>query len=265
MKGGFLGLFRALAAALFILTIPVALITTNIRVAVSEQRVYDYAVREHGAADVSGIAESELIRANGEIRSYLTADEAGPLAISVQTESDSTVRLFSARETAHMADVRDLVQSLFTVQIASVLAALTLAVMLIAWSLPRVLAAAALCGSLLTGGLLAAAGIVAASGFDSAWTEFHVVAFSNDFWQLDPSRDHLIQMFPEAFWFEITSVIVVVTLLEAVLISGAAAGYLILTRPREVAPYSPPAPEVAGPAGHSRPKLARPNPRHYFR
>ena len=163
-----------------------------------------------------------------------------------------------------MADVRDLVQMLFTVQIASVLAVLTLAVMIVIWS-PRALATAALCGALLTGGLLGTAGVVAASGFDSAWTEFHVVAFSNDLWQLDPSRDHLIQMYPEAFWMEITTLIVTATLLEAALIGGAATGYLLLSRPQHV-PLRPPLPaEVAGPAGHSRPKLTAPNPRHYFR
>ena len=164
-----------------------------------------------------------------------------------------------------MADVRDLVQMLFTVQIAAVAAVLTLAVAMIAiWS-PRALAMGALCGVLLTGGLLGTAGVVAASGFDSAWTEFHVLAFSNDLWQLDPSRDHLIQMYPEAFWLEITTLIVTATLLEAVLIGGAAVGYLLLSRPQHVPLRALLAPEVAGPAGHSRPKLTAPKPRHYFR
>jgi hypothetical protein len=107
--------------------------------------------------------------------------------------------------------------------------------------------------------------VVAASGFDSAWTEFHVFAFSNDLWQLDPSRDHLIQMFPEAFWFDITSLIVVATLLEALVISAASAAYLVLTRPESVVISALPAPVVAGAAGHSRSKVTQQRPRHYFR
>jgi integral membrane protein (TIGR01906 family) len=212
---------------------------------------------------VSGIPEPELLRANGDVKEYLTAEQAGELAIKVQDDRGATVPLFSARETAHMADVRALVQMLFTVQIASVLAVLTLAVMIVIWS-PRALATAALCGALLTGVLLGTAGAVAASGFDSAWTEFHVVAFSNDLWQLDPARDHLIQMYPEAFWLEITTLIVTATLLEAALIGGAGAGYLLLSRPQHVPLRTLLAPEVAGPAGHSRPKLTTPHPRHYF-
>ena len=147
--------FVSLTIALFIAAIPIALIATNIRVAISEQDVYDYSVREYNAAEVSGIPESELLRANGEIKEYLTAEQAGELAIKVRNDRGATVPLFSARETAHMADVRDLVQMLFTVQLVSVLAVLTLAVMIVIWS-PRALATAALCGALLTGGLLGA-------------------------------------------------------------------------------------------------------------
>lgn len=246
--------------------IPVALITTNIRVAISEQSIYDYSVREYNAADVSAIPESELIRANGEIREYLTGKQARELAIDVRNEQGSTVPLFSAREIAHMADVRDLVQVVFAVQKYSVAAMLVLAVMVIVLWPPRALATAALCGALLTGALLATAGVVAASGFDSAWTKFHVVAFSNDFWQLDPSRDHLIQMFPEPFWQTITTLIVAGTLLEAFLIGGAAAAYLRISgRTQYVKLGGIPAPDIPGPAGHSRPNFTAPNPRHYFR
>jgi integral membrane protein (TIGR01906 family) len=260
-----LGLVRALVIALFIAAIPVALITTNIRIAISEQAVYDYSVREYGAAEVTGIHEDELIRANSEILRYLTTSDPGPLAISVQTGSGVNEPLFSASETAHMVDVRNLVQTLFTAQLASVVLLLTFAVLMCVIWQPRALAMAALCGSIVTAVVLGVAGVVAASGFDSAWTEFHVFAFSNDLWQLDPSRDHLIQMFPEAFWFDITSLIVVATLLEALVISAASAAYLVLTRPESVVISALPAPVVAGAAGHSRSKVTQQRPRHYFR
>lgn len=260
-----MGLFRALTIGLFILAIPVALITTNIRVAVSEQRVYDYAVQTYNAAATSGIPEAELLRVNGEIKHYLTSEDTGPLSINVRNRRGVSGTLFTAKETAHMADVRGLVQALFLAQIISVTAMLSLAVvMLVMWP-PRALAMAALCGALVTSGILGGAAIVAASGFDSAWTQLHQLAFSNDFWELDPDTDHLIQMFPEAFWQKITTLIVTATLLEAVLTIGASSSYVLLSRPRVSKRIALPAPSVAGPAGHSRPKLAPPNPRHYFR
>lgn len=260
-----LGLFRTLVIGLFILTIPVALITTNIRVAVSEQRVYDHAVRSHGADDVSGIPESELLRANGEIKLYLTADNTGPLAIEVRNRRGEFEPLFSARETAHMADVRELMRGLFTAQVASVLAVISFAVVVLATTSTRTMARAALRGALLTGGILLGAGIVAASGFDSAWTQFHQIAFTNDFWELNPRTDHLIQMFPEAFWQEITALIVLATLLEALLIGGASAVYLVMSHPREAALPALPAPTAVGTDEQPRTKLGSPKARHSFR
>src|SRR5207245_10241376 len=134
----------------------------------------------------------------------------------------------------------------------------TLAVLLVVFSRPRGLAVASLGGALLTGGVLALAGVAFATGFDSAWTQFHVLAFSNDFWALDPSRDHLIQMFPEAFWRDITTLIGAVTMLEALLIAGPATVYLIRSRANDEGRAVAPKPEVAGRDGHARPRIDAP-------
>jgi len=224
-------------------------------------------VQHYGAAEASGIAESELLFANGQIHDYLTHGRPGALSISVVDESGAVVPLFNVKETAHMADVRDLVQVLFTAQALAVAAALSLAVvMLVLWP-PRALAAAALYGSVLTAGVLGLTSLVALSGFDSAWSQFHVIAFSNDFWELDPDTDHLIQMFPEGFWFDITMLIGAVTMLQAVLISGASALYLVLSRsPEEPRVVPVERPSLPHPPLPERPRpIAPPNPKHYFR
>jgi integral membrane protein (TIGR01906 family) len=246
--------------------LPLALITTNIRAAFSEQRVYDYAVRNFGAEEASGIPESELIRANAQLVRYLTADDPSPLSISVVNNRGEEEALFTPREIAHMADVRGIVQSVFKAQIATVAFVLTLAVvMLLLWP-PRALAAAALYGSLTTGALIGLVGFIALSGFDSAWSGFHNVLFSNDFWRLDPSTHHLIQMYPEAFWLRVTIALGAATLLEAALIALISGVYLLLSRPgEEEPPVEKPVAAVPGPAGHSRPRVAPPNPRHYIR
>jgi len=104
----------------------------------------------------------------------------------------------------------------------------------------------------------------AGNGFDSAWTQFHVIAFNNDLWALNPARDHLIQMFPETFWRDITVLIGAATMLEAVLISGTSVAYLILSRPQEEtqAPAEP-TPALPHPQIDARPRIAPPNPKHY--
>lgn len=259
-----MGLFRTLVIGLFIVAVPVALITTTIRVAISEQGVYDYSVRHYDAERTTGIPESELIRANGVIRDYLNGGDE-PLSITVTNRAGEDERLFSPRETAHMADVRDLVSVMSTVQVAAIAIVLTLAVVMIALWPPRALVAASLYGGVLTAVVLGSVGILAVTGFDSAWSQFHGIAFSNDLWKLDPDTDHLIQMYPEAFWQRITLLLGAVILLQALLISAASSAYLLLSRPVQVEQPKRPRPDIAGVRGHGRPRIARPNPRHYVR
>src|SRR3989304_5174627 len=164
-----LGLFRSMAFTVLVLAIPVALVATNIRFAVSDVRVYDYSVREYSAAAAADIPESELISANRDLRSYLTSDDPGPLHIVATNARGEDEDLFNARETVHLADVRDLVQGLFTVQLLAVALTLTLVVALLATGPVRVLAQALLYGSVFTVGLAGATGAIAALGFDGAW------------------------------------------------------------------------------------------------
>jgi integral membrane protein (TIGR01906 family) len=263
-KEAALGLFRALIIALFILAVPVALVTTNIRIAISEKAVYDYAVRNYGAEKASGISEAELIRANGEIRDYLVNQPDGALSPTVTNLDGDEEVLFDVRETAHMADVRDLVGTLFAVQVLAVALVISLAVlMLVLWP-PRALAAAAFYGSVLTAIILGLASLLALAGFDSAWSQFHVVAFTNDFWELNPATDHLIQMYPEAFWFDVTMLIGIATLAQAVAISALSAVYLVATAPPPPEPRAlpDPRPDLPRPE-HLRNRIAPPDPRHY--
>lgn len=83
---------------------------------------------------------------------------------------------------------------------------------------------------MLTIAVVISAGIGALVGFEALWEQFHFLAFANDFWELNPNRDHLIQMFPEEFWFDITLAIGVITVLEALLLISVAGAYLYATR-----------------------------------
>jgi len=248
-----LGLFRSIAFTVLVLAIPVALVATNIRFAVSDVRVYDYSVREYSAAAAADIPESELISANRDLRSYLTSDDPGPLHIVATNARGEDEDLFNARETVHLADVRDLVQGLFTVQLLAVALTLTLVVALLATGPVRVLAQALLYGSVFTVGLAGATGGIAALGFDGAWRQFHFLAFTNDLWKLSPANDHLIQMFPRDFWLDMTVLIGAFTLLQVLLIAAASTLYLYRTRSQE---------DGEELAGHRAPFRRAPEPRH---
>ncbi|MBM3141032.1 MAG: TIGR01906 family membrane protein [Chloroflexi bacterium] len=221
---------RWIASALFILAIPLGLVLTNVRIAATDLTVYDYAFDRYGAEERTGIPRAELDRAAAEIVEYFTTSERGTLLdVRVRVAGEDRP-LFHQREVLHMRDVRDLFQVTFRVQELAFVYAVGYAAAVFLWSRERSmrrLARQLVIAGTLTAGLLAGAAVAVVVGFDRLFTQFHVLSFSNDFWQLDPARDHLIQMFPQGFWFDVTLGVGAFAVLEGVVIAAVGAGCLV--------------------------------------
>lgn len=222
-----MGVARGFATVLFILTIPVALITTNIRFVANEPRVYRYAIDDFGGVAATGIPRNELLRAGGEIRDYFNNREQ-TLNIRVSQNGKET-SLFNPQETQHMKDVKSRFRLVNRVQELSVVYLIAYMAVVVLWAgeiTTRQLAGYVLAGCGIAMVTLGIAAGISFAGFDSAWTSFHEVIFSNDFWRLNPATDHLIQMFPPNFWESIVFFIGVLSAAEAALIMIAAGIYL---------------------------------------
>ncbi|HXG35477.1 MAG TPA: TIGR01906 family membrane protein [Dehalococcoidia bacterium] len=227
-----LRLFRLIAAALFIIAVPVFLLTTNVRVAANQTAVYDYSVETYDATTVSGIPLAELKRANRELVDYFNNDQR-ILRIIVKNAEGQEISLFSPRETSHLVDVKTLFKRVYFIQEMALAYILAFVLGVVLWARElslRSLASLTLQAGAATVAVIIAAGIGAILGFERLWEQFHFLAFTNDFWQLNPRRDHLIQMFPEEFWFDISMLIGAVTILEAMFLGGVAGAYLYATR-----------------------------------
>jgi integral membrane protein (TIGR01906 family) len=197
----------------------------------NESRVYRYAIDQHNAVVTTGIEREELLRSTDEIREYFNND-ARTLNIQVM-QNGRQVSLFNARETAHMEDVKDRFQAVNRAQEFSLLYALTYVAVVVLWA--REVSTRAMAVNVAMGAVLSLAVIgvgvgVGLSGFDSAWEDFHQVMFSNDFWQLNPAQDHLIQMFPPAFWESIVFFIGTMIAAEAVFLLIASGIYIGASR-----------------------------------
>jgi integral membrane protein (TIGR01906 family) len=230
------GVFRFAATLLFILCIPAALITTNIRFMANEPRVYRYAIDEFDAVSATGLDRTDLIRAGAEIRAYFNNSQE-TLLIEV-TEDGREASLFNERETIHMQDVKDRFQLTNRVQEFSVVYVLAFIVVVVLWAreiTPRELAVRVAGGCILCLALLGAVGAAGMSGFDQAWADFHRLIFNNDFWQLNPATDHLIQMFPPEFWESIVFFVGLMVVAQAALLLLGAALYLGASRHKEEA------------------------------
>ncbi|MGE5595063.1 MAG: TIGR01906 family membrane protein [Hyphomicrobiales bacterium] len=220
-----------LATFLFVLAIPLLLVTTNVRFFAGEVRFYERGFRKYDAAQTTGVSLPELDRAAGEIVDYFENDR--PTLRILVTADGEEVSLFNTRETEHMKDVKQVMRLVFRVQEATLAYVLAYITCVYLWSSERPfrsLARLALMGVAVGIVVFGAIAAFALTGFDSAWTTFHEVVFRNDLWQLNPDTDHLIQMFPEPFWEESTYIIGMMTLAEATAIVIAATAYLLVSR-----------------------------------
>jgi integral membrane protein (TIGR01906 family) len=235
------------AAVLFIVALPVLLVTSNVRILATEERFYERGFRKYDAEETTRVPLSELDRAARAIIDYFT-DDADTLHILV-TQDGREISLFNERETEHMEDVKGLMRLVFRLNewsLAYVLAYITCAVLWTREGSLQSLARRALMGMAAGFTVVVAVGATAAAGFDRFWTRFHELAFRNDLWQLSPERDRLIQMFPERFWEESTFILAGMMLAEAALIAGVSLAILYLRPEREEAERSPAATALPG-------------------
>lgn len=232
---------------LFLIALPVALVTTNVRLAVNSPALYEYGFDTYDAERATGIDRAQLDAAAADLRAYFNDGRATISTLVVDARGEETP-LYTPRETSHLRDVKRLFQWTFRAQELAVAYVITYVVAVFIWAREmtlRSLASRVMTSVLVALGVVAGIGGFALTGFEDAWTEFHKIVFTNDFWLLDPTADHLIQMFPEGFWFDATVLIGVMTLAEAGVLLLASAAYLLFARPRE---RSEPAP-AALPSG----------------
>jgi len=215
-----------IAAVLFILCIPAFLITTNLRLAVNEIRLYDYGFNRYNVGEAMGLEENELHAIASHIISYFNSDD-----------KLLDVDIFSEREILHMKDVKGLVRLDYTVQIIS--AAYIISYTVIGFILLRGVFCRRLFRNLFWGGMvtvafLAVLGLWAVVGFDTLFRWFHLASLRNDLWQLSPG-DSLLTMFPSGFFNMATLFIAGAIVIEAIIICVVSYGVLGLGRKRTTA------------------------------
>lgn len=230
-RGTHMGFARMLATFAFVLALPIALLTTNIRLLVNAPAVYNYAFDRYDAVDTTGLSRADLNGTAAALRRYFNNGEK--TFYYTVTEGGLQGPVFNARETRHMEDVKQLFSYVNLAQELSVVFVIAYVVSFFIWAREgnvRQLAAQTLMG--LGVGIVFVGGIAifASFGFGAAFDRFHEVLFRNNFWQLNPQTDHLVQMFPEGFWRDMTILLGGLCALEAFVLGAAASIYLMSTR-----------------------------------
>jgi len=225
-----LKILRILANWLFILCLPILLLTASLAWAVNSLNLYESGLQKYGAAATTGLPESELNKIAAGLISYFNSNEA---YIKVTAVKDGkTFEPFNQREIAHLRDVKGLIWLDYRVLSGTLLYTLGYALVNLLARRYRRLALAAVGGSGLTIALALVVGLAALlneGAFADFFLQFHLLSFANDLWLLDPG-DYLIMMFPQGFWYDAARACFIVTVIMAVILSVSAGWYIWFSR-----------------------------------
>jgi len=184
---------------LFILCLPVLLLTASIGVAVNSLWLYKYGFEKYNVSQATGLVEAELEKAGKGLIGYFNSwlDYWVLLGTLIYILGYAGVSLFWRKRRY--------------------------------W---RQLAWGVVGGGSITLALVLALGLGTLLGFDQLFLQFHLISFTNPFWQLDPTRDYLIMFFPQGFWYDATLFCALATAFGAV-VSGGVAGVCLRRTKRQ--------------------------------
>ena len=199
--------------------------------AVNSLWLYEYGFAKYNISQTTGLADAELEKAARGLISYFNSGEE---LINVTVEKGGQpFTLFNEREVIHLKDVKGLFWLDYRVLFGTLLYALAYGGVSLFrrrrryW---RQLARGVATSSGLTLAIMVALWLGSLVNFEGLFIQFHLISFSNDFWQLDPSRDYLVMMFPEGFWNDTVIFIALAAAVMAVILGGLAVGHLLFNK-----------------------------------
>ena len=214
---------------LFILCLPLLLLTASLGWAVNSLWLYKYGFEKYNVGQTTSLADSELEKAATGLISYFNSNEEY-ISLTVIKDGKS-FELFNQREILHLKDVKGLIWLDYRLSMGMLLYVLAYAGVILFWRKDwRQLAWGAVGGSGLTLALMLALGLGALFNFDQLFLQFHFISFANELWRLDPAKDYLIMLFPQGFWYDATLFCVLTTVSMAIIAGGVAGGYLLASR-----------------------------------
>ena len=187
--------------------LPIALLATNTRVAFGSLPIYTYAIDHFDAPTKTGVPRNELVDAMRGLIVYFASEE-DLISVSIRTNDGIAEPLFNDREALHFRDVKTLLGRVYAAQIAALLAVVA-AVIAAAWAVGtgRTGLGMTVVRSVRNGAYATIAGVVlvgalsATGAFNSLFVLFHRISFDNDLW-MGVETDRMVQLFPEAFFFQ---------------------------------------------------------------
>ena len=214
---------------LFILCLPILLLTLSIGWVANSLWFYKYGFQKYDVSQTTGLAQPELEKAATGLISYFNSDEEY-ITLSV-VKNGKPFELFNSKEVSHLKDVKRLIWLDYHLLLGTLIYTLGYAGVSLLWRRKKYyhrLAWGIVGGGGITLVLILALGLGALLNFDWLFLQFHFIAFVNELWQLDPSKDYLLMLFPQGFWYDAVLLCSLVVAVGALVLGGM--GMLFIRR-----------------------------------
>jgi len=197
-------ILRVIFWIIFIISIPLLLISSTVVLELNFLPFYEYAYQKYHISEATGFANDQLMVITRHLIQFFN-DKITTVQLMIENNG-KPMYLFHDYEIEHLNDVKVLFRYTFQVLIVTLLYCLGYLCFTRVnqnkkkwyyfWKGLRK-------GNILTLVLLLGLGIAIFFGFHSLFTKFHYLVFGdprNSPWMLDPRTDYLIMMYPLNFW-----------------------------------------------------------------
>jgi integral membrane protein (TIGR01906 family) len=219
-------IIRVVAFWLLLCCVPLLIISSNLRWGTTSLRLYEYGIDTYRISSVTGIDKSELMKVHQHLIDYYNS-KVNKAQVTVMRRGEK-IDIFNEKELIHLKDVKGLIQLDGVVQIVALIMMFICSLLLLLWLKEkwRIVIKSVLWGSVATLGFVIVLALWALFGFEQLFLLFHQVSFTNQFWILDPSKDYLIMLFPEEFFYDVVLFGFGAVIIESLILGGVAFGLL---------------------------------------
>jgi integral membrane protein (TIGR01906 family) len=208
------------ARILWAIAIPVLVISSAVNVITTSIELYRYDFARYGISGVTHISNAQLEDAARMWIKYLDGQSNTPQLTVSKSGTDSP--LYNSKEITHLADVKKITDLFRILQAVSLLLLLVTGLLLYFKDSVIRLITGLRNGAVISLGFTGILVVWALLDFDGLFYMFHILSFNNDLWLLDPRKDYLIMMFPEAFFNDAAMLVVGSIILESLILLSAA-------------------------------------------